>query len=142
MPYAGIGYRRWDRDILRNSLAGLFESYRWQYAWVGSKFLTYQDGASLFLLDVGVLRPLHPELRVGSGSTVLHLESKTGLRAMLTWCLKLKGNGHNDHLVIEPFYEYWNMGRSPNVPTSTGYMYEPDSKAHNIGVNLRLAWTL
>jgi hypothetical protein len=142
MPYAGIGYRRWDRDILPNSLAGLFESYRWQYAWVGSKIFTYQDNTSQFLLDVGLLKPLHPELRMGSGSTVLHLESRTGLRAMLTWSLKLKGSGHNDRLVIEPWYEYWNMGRSPEVPYGIYNIHEPDSKTHNFGFNLRFAWTM
>ena len=147
MPYAGVGYRRWDRDIYGGSIgttqvSGLFESYRWQYAWVGSKFITFQDNVSQFLLDVGLLKPLRPELHMNSGSTILHLGSNTGLRTMLSWDVKLKGDDRNDHLVIEPWYEYWNMGRSPIVFTSSGPIYEPDSKTHNYGVNLRLAWTL
>ena len=144
MPFAGIGYRRWDRNILPGSVGGLFESYRWEYLWVGSKFLTYQNRSSNFMLDVGLLKPLHPEMRIDFKGTynvepVVHPEGKIGLRILLTSNLALtKRTGH----IIEPYYEYWDMGRSPTVTAGPVTVYEPASKTHNIGLNLRLGWTM
>ena len=139
-PYVGIGYRQWDRDIQPASLAGLFESYRWRYSWLGAKVSVAQADNASFLLDVGLLKPLRPELLFGAdGATTLHPEAKTGLRAILTWQRKLDGNYH---LVVEPWYEYWGLGRSPTVFSGAYSIYEPESKTSNIGVNLRLGWSL
>jgi hypothetical protein len=144
MPFIGIGYRRWDRSILPGTLGGLFESYRWKYLWTGSKFLAYQDSASNFILDVGLLRPLHPEMRVdfrGSYNVepVVNPAGKLGVRMLLTSNLALsKSTG----LAIEPYYEYWELGRSPTVTAGAVTVYEPASQTHNIGINLRLGWTL
>jgi hypothetical protein len=144
MPFAGIGYRRWDRNILPGTLGGLFESYRWSYAWAGAKFLAYRDEASSFTLDVGLLKPLNPELHIDFKGTynvepVVYPESKLGLRVLLT-SKRTLANGSG--LTIEPYYEYWELGRSPTVVAGPISVYEPASKTRNIGLNLRLSWTL
>ncbi len=65
MPYAGLGYRIWDRDILpTGSVSGLFESYRWNYAWLGAKIVAYQQGASKLMLDIGWIRPIDPVMDI------------------------------------------------------------------------------
>jgi hypothetical protein len=144
MPFAGIGYRRWDRNILPGTLGGLFESYRWSYAWAGAKFMAYRNKTSSYVLDVGLLKPHKPELHIDFKGTynvepVVYPKSKLGLRVLLTsnWAFS-NGTG----LAIEPYYEFWELGRSPTVVDGPISVYEPASKTRNIGLNLRFAWTL
>ncbi len=147
MPYAGIGYRRWDRDILPGSVNGLFESYRWKYLWLGIKqSLLPRQEASQFMLDIGLLKPLNPEMRIDFEGTypvspVVYPESKIGVRMMLTSSTVIS---KNMRLSIEPYYEYWKLGRSPTVfyliPNGLLQAAEPASRTSNFGLNLRLGW--
>jgi len=137
MPYAGLGYRRWNRDIRSASLAGLFESYRWKYAWLGAKIIAYQQGSAHFTLDIGWLRPIEPVMHVGAYHASLYPESRDGLRLMLTNYMTLS---EKTTLILEPYYEYWELGRSPGVTTGGLTVYEPASKTTNLGFNLRLGW--
>ena len=143
MPYAGIGYRRWDRDILPGSVNGLFESYRWNYIWVGSKMMVLEQQSSQVMLDIGLLKPLKPEMHIDFKGTfpispIVYPESNLGLRAMLTSSIPLS---QNIRLMIEPYFEYWKLGRSPNISSGTLTLYEPTSYTRNMGINLRLRWT-
>lgn len=135
MPYAGLGYRRWDRDIRPASLAGLSESYRWQYLWLGAKLVAYQRSTSHLTLDIGRIRPIDPVLHVGAYNASLTPESRDGLRLMLTSHRSLSGGST---LILEPCFEYWALGRSPRVATGGLTVYEPASKTRNLGLNLRL----
>lgn len=141
MPYAGLGYRRWNRDILStSSVGGLFESYRWKYAWLGAKIIAYQQGASNLMLDIGWIRPLSPVMFVDfkgayNISPNLYPESRNGLRLMLTSRSEIR---ENTALIVEPYYEYWKLGKSPTVVTGGIPVCEPASKTKNFGVNLRL----
>jgi hypothetical protein len=135
MPYAGLGYRRWDRDIRPASIGGLFESYRWEYAWSGAKIIAHQQGASNLMLDIGWIKPLGPVMYVGAYNASLNPESKIGLRMMLTSHMALS---ENTTLILEPYFEYWRLGRSPPVTTGGITVYEPASKTKNLGVNIRL----
>ena len=142
MPYAGLGYRRWDRDILPGSINGLFESYRWKYFWLGSKFVAYQQEATDVILDIGWIRPIDPVLYVDFRGTYnvepkLMPESLDGLRLMLTARLAIFEKGA---LMLEPYFEYWRLGRSPVVISGGISVYEPESKTKNIGLNLRFGW--
>lgn len=144
MPYAGIGYRRWDRNILPASLNGLFESYRWEYIWLGSKFVALQRESSQIVLDIGALKPLNPEVRIDfrgtySETPTVYPESKIGLRMMLTSSMALS---KSTRITIEPYYEYWKLGRSPTVTTGTLTVYEPTSTTGNMGINVRFGWML
>ncbi len=140
MPYAGLGYRRWDRDILPASLGGLFESYRWKYAWLGAKIVAYRQGASNLTLDIGWIKPIDPVIHVDFRGTynvapILRPESRDGLRLMLT---SRKALPEDTMLILEPYFEYWELGRSPLVTMGRISVYEPASKTRNFGVNLRL----
>ena len=142
MPYAGLGYRRWDRDILPGTLGGLSESYRWKYTWVGAKILAYRHDESSLTLDIGWIKPIAPKMQVDfkgayNISPTLDLGSRDGLRLMLTSRLALDKHAM---LILEPYYEYWQLGRSPLVTTGGISVYEPASKTKNLGVNVRLGW--
>lgn len=135
MPYAGLGYRRWDRNIRPASLAGLFESYRWKYVWLGAKIIAYQKGAAHLMLDIGWTRPIEPVLHVGAYHASLYPQSRDGLRLMLTSQSALS---EETTLILEPYYEYWELGRSPSVTSGGSTVYEPASKTRNLGFNLRM----
>jgi hypothetical protein len=140
MPYVGLGYRRWDRDILPNTLNGLFESYRWQYVWLGAKFIALQKGQSRYLLDMGLLQPIDPVVYVDFKGTynvspIVYPKSSTGLRMMFTANHVLSAN---TELTVEPYFEYWELGRSPTVVGGGVAVNEPASKTKNFGLNLRL----
>ena len=142
MPYAGLGYRRWDRDILPGSINGLFESYRWKYAWLGAKFITLPREAMALALDIGWIKPIDPVLYVDFRGTYsveprLKPESLDGLRLMLTARMALP---EKTVLVLEPYFEYWRLGRSPVVSAGGVSVYEPASKTRDIGLNLRVGW--
>lgn len=147
MPYAGIGYRRWDRDILPGSLNGLFESYRWSYLWLGLKqSLAPQQSSSQLFLDAGLLKPINPEIHIDFKGTypvspTVYPQSNLGLRLMLTSSIALS---KDMRMTMEPYYEYWKLGRSPSVstPVSTGILtvHEPASRTSNFGLNLRFGW--
>ena len=130
MPYAGLGYRQWDRDI-----GVLFESYRWKYAWLGAKIMAHQRRASIFMLDIGWIKPLDPEMHVNVYNVSLSPESRDGLRLMLTSYMSLS---KNTTLMLEPYYEYWELGRSPSIVNGRFIIYEPASKTTNLGFNSRL----
>jgi hypothetical protein len=135
MPYAGLGYRRWDRNIRPANLGGLFESYRWNYAWLGAKVMAYQQGASNLMLDIGWIKPIEPVLYVDAYSARLNPEGRDGLRLMLTSHMVLD---ENTMLIVEPYYEYWRLGRSASVSSGGFTIYEPASETKNLGMNLRL----
>ena len=140
--YGGVGYRRWDRDILPGTVGGLFESYRWPYLWLGTIFTALQLDQTQLMLDVGLLKPLAPKLHVDfegtySVSPVVYPESRVGLRMMLTSKTRLD---ENTFLNVEPYFEYWNLGRSPDVATGGIVVHEPASKTGNIGINIRYGW--
>ncbi len=146
MPYAGLGYRRWDRNIQPGAAGGLFESYRWGYAWLGAKVIAYQRDTSNLVVDIGWIKPIDPAIYVDFRGAYniapsLNLASQDGLRLMLTSHTALPGN---ITLILEPYFEYWQLGRSPNVTYRDSVtnrnitVYEPASKTKNLGVNLRL----
>ena len=138
MPYVGWGYRIWNRDILPTArVSGLFESYRWNYAWLGAKIVAYQQGASNLMLDVGWIKPIGPimDIKGAYNNPRLHLKSRDGVRLMLTSSVALP---KNTMLILEPYYEYWQLGRSPEVIAAGFTIYEPASKTRNLGVNIRL----
>ena len=133
-PYIGLGHHLWNRNIRSASLAGLFESYNWQYVLLGAKIITYRQSTSDLKLDISLIRPVNPSMYVAAYDATLHLESRNGLRLMLTAHSKLT---ENTTIILEPYYEYWQLGRSPSIIAGKYTVYEPASKTKNVGVNLR-----
>jgi hypothetical protein len=144
MPFVGIGYHRWDRNILPGTMSGLFESYQWKYAWIGSKWMAYQDGPSNLIFDVGLLRPLSPKMKadyraIYNDEPVFYLNGETGLRMMLTYNFAIS---QHVGLRMEPYYENWKLGQSQTIPEGIYTLHEPSSTTQNIGLNLRLGWAM
>ncbi len=138
--YGGLGYRRWDRDILPGTVGGLFESYCWPYIWLGTKIAFFQDERTQIMLDVGLLRPLSPQLRVDFEGTfavspTVYPESKFGVRMMLPSTFALS---EKSFLNLEPYLDYWNLGSSPIVVAGPIAVHEPASRTRNFGLNIRL----
>lgn len=138
MPFVGIGYRRWDRDILPATLGGLFESYQWKYAWLGTKVALPPSGTAQHMLDVGVLKPVHPEMSIDfkgayNASPRVYPESQLGIRVLITSNMRLT---RAVYFVVEPYYEYWKLGRSSVVTQNGVSVYEPKSETKNVGFNV------
>lgn len=131
MPYLGIGYHHWDRDILPGSISGLFETYRWPYLWFGAKVIVAKQKSAQHFVDVGFLKPINPQMQAINYSPILYPESRLGFRGVFTSNFTLTKNAR---VTFEPFYEYWNLGSSP----ISNSWYEPASKTNNVGVNIRI----
>ena len=146
--YGGIGYRYWERDIRPTRTAagqavdGLSEIYRWRYVFLGGRTVLYDFGASRWQLDLRVFRPYRPTIEVdqqGRNDTViLDLGEHTGWRVSFPWEYR---TGERTRLVLEPYAEGWDLGRSPTetltrngVPVGT--VYELRSVTRNVGLNI------
>jgi hypothetical protein len=95
------------------------------------------------VLDAGLLKPIQPKLYVDFKKAYnvepsVFPQSKLGLRLLLTSNFALS---RSSNLTLEPYYEYWELGRSPTVTEGAVTLYEPASKTRNVGLNLRLGWT-
>lgn len=140
MPFVGMGYRRWDRDILPGTLGGLFESYRWPYYWTGIKVALGESTPVRHQFDLGLIKPIHPEMTINfkgafNASPRVFPASKVGWRLSFTSTLELS---NTSQLTLMPFYEYWALERSPLVSQNGVDVYEPASKTNNVGVNVRI----
>ena len=68
----------------------------------------------------------------------LDLGEKTGYRFSAKFISK---SGATENLYIEPFYEFWEIGKS-NIEylSGVGYIYEPKSITNNLGLNVGIQW--
>jgi len=139
--YLGGGFRLWDRDILPSGgVAGLFERYTWLFLLAGGEQLLWQGGGHRFSLDAQLTYPLNPTMALnldGSGEVTLDLGSRPGLRLVAPWRLRLASGRR---LEVAPFYEYWQLGRSPDVTVGYLVIHEPRSETSNFGVTLSLGF--
>ena len=151
--YAGLGYRFWRRDIRPTALTdgtpifGLLETYQWKYASLGSKAKFKQSDNVYWKIDVQLMRTLDPEIEVdfqglrGFDDTQLQLGEKFGARIRIFWNYAVR---ETQSLEIMPFYEQWDLGRSPEkMVTSNGQpqgirIFEPRSETKNFGISIML----
>jgi hypothetical protein len=149
LPYLGVGYWRWQRDINPTAVtSGLSETYSWPYAAVGARAMLLRRERFEWQLDIGVVRPISPEVKVDfSGvfdSARLKLGSRTGYRAAMPLGWKF---GRAKQITLEPFWERQAFGRSPTevlnrTGMAVGTVFEPRSRAENYGLNLSLSFAL
>jgi len=144
--YGGFGYRYWGREIRPTytssgqAVDGLFEMYNWKYFFFGGNTAVYRTGRSRWGLDVRVLRPYRPTVEVDfrgrNDNIILDLGERTGWRVAFPWEYR---TDQRTRLVVEPYGEGWDMGRSPTA-TLTQYgvpvtnVYEPRSTTRNTGL--------
>lgn len=147
-PYAGFGYRWWERDIQPGRdmngepVLGLEETYRWVYLLLGFEANLYRSPLSELGIDLRLTRPLNPrvdlEAFAGYESTTFDLGERTGGRAELYWRYRY---ARDVAWVLAPYYERWDIGRSPDtVLHSSGVpaalAFEPRSETRNYGISL------
>jgi hypothetical protein len=151
--YGGLGYRYWRRDIQPTALtdgspiAGLLETYQWKYGLLGIKIKYNQSDIVHWKIDVQLMRTIDPEIEVdfqgfeGFDDTRLELNEKYGTSINISWNYAYN---KTQSLEITPFYEQWDLGRSPEKTlTSNGvpvglHIFEPRSETRNIGISIML----
>lgn len=142
MPYVGIGWRGWERDIAATpKVGGLYEYYQWKYAWLGAKMMAYQHETSHLIFDIGAIKPIQPMMDIdfkgnfNAPPSRVYPVSRTGWRALITARQMLT---NKVSFTAEPFLEYWYLHRSPSVRAGNFSIHEPASETKNYGINLRL----
>jgi hypothetical protein len=141
--YFGVGYRRWQRDILpAGSVLGLSETYRWGYALVGANALMWQKGSLAWSADLRLTQPFCPTVNVDFGGVFDATRLDLGARAGFRTGFPLRYSfGDKNAISLEPYYEQWNLGRSSTVPLTrnqvpVGFVFEPKSDTRIFGINL------
>lgn len=144
--YFGFGFREWQRNILStNNVRGLFETYSWYYGFVGGKVeLLSKDKLSVWL-DGRLTRPINPTMEVCYSNfdcADLSLGVNTSGRVSLPIHYRINTNSK---LVVEPYFESWDFGRSPNQTLTIngapagGFIYEPRSETRNGGISISVS---
>jgi hypothetical protein len=150
--YVGIGYNDWHRDIRPTQtaagqpVAGLVEDYVWWSGFAGAAFDFLASPGMRFGADARVIRIIDPQLEIDFGGLFddasLDLGEDWGMRIALPARFRIKAASW---LVVEPWYERWEFGRSRDTSLTqngspAGTVFEPASETENIGVNLTLTW--
>ena len=144
--HAGLGYRDWQRDIAPGNPAALYETYTWAYGSLGLQLAKEFDARTAVSADLQINRPLNPEIKVrfaaGNDPVTLDLGEKNGFRLALAVEHRLQPGLS---LRISPWYEAWDLGRSPTVTLTqngmpVGMVNEPRSETRNIGISLGVKW--
>ena len=141
--YFGLGFREWQRDILPTStVLGLFETYSWHYGFIGGKVELFDKDKFTVWLDGRLMRPINPTMGIclsGFDCADLNLGVNTSGRVSIPIHYQLYPN---NSLIIEPYFESWDFGRSPGEEltingTPTGaVILEPRSETRNIGITI------
>lgn len=143
--YYGMGYRHWDRDIRDTETAtgipvmGLHEVYRLPYVLVGSRWDIITSENFSGSLELRVHHTVGAEMFVNLyEGTTLDLGERFGGRASLIFASQVN-KGKNYY--IEPFYEFWQIGKSDiEYNSGLGYILEPRSTTNNVGLNIGMHW--
>lgn len=144
--YFGLGFHEWQRDILPTStVLGLFETYHWYYGFIGGRIKLLSNEKLSLWLDGRLTRPINPTMTVclsGFDCADLSLGIKTNGRVSLPVHYQLHTN---NKLIIEPYFESWDFGRSPDetltingMPTGS-VIHEPRSETRNIGITISVS---
>lgn len=146
-PYVGLGYRYWHRDILSTTIgalpiSGLSEEYRWGYAVIGIKAsLPSLNERVDWTVDLGITRTIDPRIDIDFkgifDDITLELGERTGIRLSSGFRFRIS---ERSALEIEPYYERWKLGRSPNAVLTKnglfrGFVFEPYSETKLLGIN-------
>jgi len=143
--YAGVGEHRWTRDIRSTTtVQGLTERYRWEYVALGAMANLHETNRSRWEMNLRWQRVVDPQVDVdfrgAYDSSQLTLGERTGLHFSVPWTRRLSDRSQ---LVIEPFYERWELGRSANHDLTAqgavvGTVFEPQSVTNNRGVTVSI----
>ncbi len=144
--YFGLGFREWQRDILpTNAVLGLFETYYWYYGFIGGRVQLLGKEKWAVWLDGRFTRPINPIMNIcllNYDCADLSLGVNLSGRVSLPIYYQLRANSK---LIVEPYFESWDFGRSPNETLTINGMpvgatiYEPRSETRNIGITISIS---
>lgn len=143
--FVRVARRFWDRDIYgTENAAGLYEEYRWSEIGVGLRrqwrvgVWTHEVAGTVYAVTEG---RMFVKLSGVPGRSwddeTLDLGDESGIRLRYTFTRHL---ADGKTLRIEPYYEYWEFGRSNKARvTSDGaptnlVVWEPRSESQRVGV--------
>lgn len=145
--YIGLGFREWQRDILPTStVLGLFETYHWYYGFFGGSIELIKKVKFTLRVDGRLARPINPVMNICFSNfdcADLNLGSDIGGRISMPIHYHLHSN---NKLIVEPYFETWNFGRSPDEELTTNgtptgsFIHEPRSETRNMGINISVSY--
>jgi hypothetical protein len=132
--YGGVGHHYWHRAIRSTgTISGLTETYRWDYAALGWDHVLDESDHQIWKIDLRIQRALSPSMEFNTVN--FPLAERNGARIAFPWSRSLQ---KKQRLNIEPYYERWELGHSPNrevvLNGKTASAYEPDSVTNNRGI--------
>ncbi len=152
--YGGVGYHYWFRGIRASETAdgtpvsGLDENYQWFYALFGGKYTFAQTRNMSFGVDLQARYPFMATMEVappGYDTVTLYLgrEWSGRISLPLAWYFNAK-----TRLIVEPYYETWDMGASDDVELTVSgaadpfgqAVLEPRSETRNYGLWLKIGF--
>jgi hypothetical protein len=144
--YFGLGFREWRRDILPTaSVQGLFEKYSWYYGVIGGRVELLRNKKMSLWLDGRFTRPIDPVMNICL-SNFDCMDLRLGVNTSGRIALPINFRAfRNSNLIIEPYFESWDFGRSAseeltiNGAPAGGSIYEPRSESRNVGVTLSIS---
>lgn len=147
-PYLGVGYRDWRRG--ENVLPSYMEDYSWWYGAFGL-YLNTRHGQWLVGLDAAVFMPFSMKMTTDvSGlydKATFHIKPLPGVRVELPVAYEFQTETPGTlSLKLIPYYEKWEIGKSPNVVMTRGgvptgaVLYEPKSTTDIVGLRLGLGY--
>ena len=153
-PYIGLGFHYWLRnihpgyDINGNPVAGLLEEYYWGYLLAGYEgHFSVSDNVEMGF-DIRSTLMLNAKMDVdflgykNYDNTQVNLGNEFGLRFAVPIKIKMR----RQSLIVAPYYEIIDIGRSNNVRVTSGgvptgtVIYEPRSETRNIGIDVTWVW--
>lgn len=142
--YVGVGYHKWDRDMLGQY--GYDEQYSWNYLPVGYRY-EYTSGSKVHgAIDASVQFMFNGKMNSSDNGADYNLGNQPGFKieAPVTYQMSPKFG-----LVLTPWFQYSSIGQSNTIEYTAAYggnLYdissnEPHSMNHQYGVNLGLSYT-
>ena len=150
--YAGLGYHYWyrnilpGRDIYGSPVAGLLEIYQWTFVLAGVELGLHENRSTRVALDLRAKHLLQGTMDIdflGFGNfdnTTVDLGLGGSFRIGIPFSIRLE---EKSRLVIEPYFDSWNIPRSNVVPltiqgSTTGIgVLEPRSETRNFGLSVQ-----
>jgi hypothetical protein len=148
-PYAGVGYRYWERLIGDTDPNGYRELYTWWYVPVGIKAKYGISDSWSIGCDVSARIMFNGNIKfdfAASDATInspdVSLGNKIGMKASVPLAVQLSSEVS---LICEPWYEHSAIGASNDVVvtqngTAVALVHEPDSATNQYGVDVGIRW--
>lgn len=131
--YLGIGWHKWQRGV------GYDETYEWGYVPIGYRYEFLQKKKFQMAVDVSAKIMFSGRLIVASDGDSIQLKigNRPGLRIELPMTYRM-----DEHwgLSLTPWYEYFQLGKSPIFLSAEGGIEEPASTNRQYGVNIGLQY--